>query len=111
MQLFDNNPILESISDGVFSVDHDWKISSFNRAAEKITGVKRSDAIGRYCSEVFRSSLCGAQCALRETLKTGKPIIDKNCYLPSALEGSRCRDSQSCPAMKPGEAHMSRTRW
>ncbi|WP_019614989.1 sigma-54 interaction domain-containing protein [Psychromonas ossibalaenae] len=79
-QLFDNSTILESISDGVFSVDHDWKISSFNRAAEHITGIKRSDALGSYCSEVFRSSLCGEQCALRETLQTGKAVIDKRCY-------------------------------
>lgn len=79
IQRFDKNPILESISDGVFSVDHDWKITSFNRAAETITGVRRSDALGRYCSEVFRSSLCGEECALRETLTTGKSIINKAC--------------------------------
>ncbi|WP_413700441.1 sigma-54 interaction domain-containing protein [Psychromonas sp. KJ10-10] len=79
-QLFDNTTILESISDGVFSVDHNWKITSFNRATEEITGVKRTDALGSYCSEVFRSSLCGEHCALRETLKTGKPIIDKGCH-------------------------------
>jgi alanyl-tRNA synthetase len=30
--------ILESISDGVFTVDLDWRITSFNRAAEQITG-------------------------------------------------------------------------
>lgn len=79
-QTLDNSTILESISDGVFSVDRDWKISSFNRAAEAITGIKRNAALGRHCSEVFRSSLCGEQCALRETLRTGKPIIDKRCY-------------------------------
>ena len=33
--------ILESISDGVFTVDPEWKITSFNRAAEKITGIKK----------------------------------------------------------------------
>ena len=99
MQLFDNNPILESISDGVFSVDHDWKISSFNRAAEKITGVKRSDALGRYCSEVFRSSLCGEQCALRETLRTGKPIIDKSCYFINS-KGKKIPVSLSTAVLK-----------
>lgn len=76
----DNSTILESISDGVFTVDHNWKISFFNRAAEQITGIKRCDALGQYCSEVFRSSLCGAQCALRDTLRSTKPIIDKRCY-------------------------------
>ena len=76
--------ILESISDGVFTVDLDWRISSFNRAAETITGVSRTDAIGRRCSEVFRSSMCGADCALRQTLKTGKPVIGKSGYIIDA---------------------------
>ena len=40
--------ILDSIADGVFTVDSEWKISSFNRAAEKITGISKQDAIGRH---------------------------------------------------------------
>ncbi len=76
----DYKAILESISDGVFTVDSEWRITSFNRAAEEITGVDRNDAIGRPCSEVLRSSLCGSQCALRKTLSHGEPIIDKRCY-------------------------------
>ncbi len=76
----DYEAILESISDGVFTVDQDWKITSFNRAAESITGVSREDAIGRSCSDVLRSSLCGSQCALRKTLSEGIPLIDKRCY-------------------------------
>ena len=101
-QILDNSTILESISDGVFTVDRDWKISSFNRAAEQITGIKRCDALGRYCSEVFRSSLCGEQCALRETLRTAKPIIDKHCYfinvsgkkIPVTLSTAVLKDQQ-----------------
>ena len=41
--------ILESISDGVFTVDHEWRITSFNRAAEEITGIPREEAISRFC--------------------------------------------------------------
>jgi len=78
--IFDTSTILESISDGVFSVDLNWRITSFNPAAEKITGVKEEDALGAYCSEVFRCSLCGKQCALQETLKNDKAIINKECY-------------------------------
>ena len=69
--------ILESISDGVFTVDQDWKIMSFNRAAEEITGIARHEAIGRLCSEVFRSNMCETDCALRKTLDDGLPIIGK----------------------------------
>ncbi len=50
--------ILESISDGVFTVDHNWKIMSFNRAAEEITGIAREEAIGKHCWDVFRSNMC-----------------------------------------------------
>jgi len=73
--------ILESISDGVFTVDMEWRVTSFNRAAAEITGVSRKEAIGRRCLEVFRSSMCGAACALQQTLKTGKPIIGKSGYI------------------------------
>lgn len=73
--------ILESISDGVFTVDMNWRITSFNRAAEEITGIPRREALGRLCSEVFRSSMCQAECALRQTMKHGKPIIGKSGYI------------------------------
>ncbi len=70
--------ILESISDGVFTVDNDWKVTSFNRAAEKITGVSRKNAIGQNCFEVFKSNMCESSCPLRRTMKTGKPLIDRS---------------------------------
>ena len=44
--------ILDSIADGVFTVDDNWRITSFNRAAEQITGVRREDAIGQRCNHV-----------------------------------------------------------
>jgi len=50
--------ILGSISDGVFTAGLDWRITSFNRAAEEITGVSRREAVGKRFSEVFRSSMC-----------------------------------------------------
>ena len=43
--------ILDSISEGVFTVDKDWKITSFNRAAQEITGIAPSEAIGKYCRD------------------------------------------------------------
>jgi PAS domain S-box-containing protein len=69
------DPVLDSINEGVFTVDPAWRITSFNRAAENITGVRRLDAIGRPCSEVFRASICESACALKRTLATGAPVI------------------------------------
>ncbi len=97
--------ILESISDGVFTVDLKWRISSFNRAAEEITGIPRKEAMGRLCSEVFRSSMCEAGCALRETLKTGKPIIGKSGYVIDA-DGNRIPISVSTAVLRDMEGHV-----
>jgi len=73
--------ILESISDGVFTVNREWIITSFNRAAEQITGIARDQALGRPCWEVLRSSMCESQCALGYTMQSGKPVIGKTCYI------------------------------
>jgi len=73
--------ILESISDGVFTVDHNWKITSFNRAAEEITGIAREEAIGRHCWEVFRSNMCEVDCALKKTMKENKSFVSTATYI------------------------------
>jgi PAS domain S-box-containing protein len=70
-----NDPILDSINEGVFCVDRDWRITAFNRAAERITEVRKQDALGRVCSDVFRASICEEACALRRTFAIGKPVI------------------------------------
>jgi PAS domain S-box-containing protein len=73
--------ILECISDGVFTVDHEWHITSFNRAAEKITDIPRDQAIGKFCWEIFRSNMCEKDCALRRTMKHGKSFMDTSTYI------------------------------
>lgn len=97
--------ILESISDGVFTVDREWRVMSFNRAAEEITGVSRKEAIGRRCSDVFRSSMCGAACALKRTLKTGKPIIGQSGYIIDS-EGNRIPISISTAVLRDGTGRV-----
>ena len=73
--------ILDSVADGVFTVDREWRISSFNRAAEEITGVPREEALGQRCCEVFRASICESGCALRHTLETGENVVNKKVFI------------------------------
>ncbi len=93
------NAILESISDGVFTIDKVWRITCFNRAAEEITGISRNEAIGQNCFDVFKSSLCGPSCPLRRTLETGKPIISASGYI-IRYDGSRIPISISTALLK-----------
>ena len=73
--------ILNSIADGVYTVDPDWRVTSFNRAAELITGISREEAIGQSCFEVFRSNVCEKNCIVRRTLETKEPIVNKPIYI------------------------------
>ncbi|NCU26963.1 PAS domain-containing protein, partial [Candidatus Nomurabacteria bacterium] len=91
--------ILESINDGVFTIDTDWKITSFNRAAEHITGISREDAIGLRCSEVFKSNMCEGKCPLAETFATGKTVINQSGYIVN-LSGKRVPVSVSTALLK-----------
>ena len=73
--------ILDSITDGVFTVDLEWCITSFNKAAEKITGIPREEAIGRLCNEVLGASLCKEGCALRQTMRNGMSVRNMPVYI------------------------------
>jgi PAS domain S-box-containing protein len=73
--------ILDSITEGVFTVDSDWCITSFNRAAEDITGIPHKKALGQRCSDILRADVCENDCALRETMRTGKPIMNKAVHI------------------------------
>ncbi len=66
--------ILESIEEGVFTINQEWKIMSFNRAAEQITGFSHQDAIGKRCMDIFRTDICSNGCILRQTMQSGNPI-------------------------------------
>ena len=80
------NVICDSISDGVFTVDDGWRITTFNRAAAEITGVPAEEAIGQRCCDIFRANICETECALRETLSTGRPVIGKMIYIVNARD-------------------------
>jgi PAS domain S-box-containing protein len=96
--------ILDSIADGVFTVDEKWKITSFNRAAEGITGVLATEAIGQRCCDVFRASICEGQCALKETLQSTQAIVNKTIYIVNA-KGQRIPISISTAVLKDAEGN------
>ncbi|CAG35066.1 sigma-54 interaction domain-containing protein [Desulfotalea psychrophila] len=73
--------IIESISEGLFTVDHQLKITSFNRAAEKILGISRQEAIGKHCWEIFQSNMCAFHCALKRTIKEKKSFTNSSTFI------------------------------
>ncbi len=75
--------ILDSVNEGVFTVGLDWRITAFNRAAERITGISREEAVGQACCDVFHANICEKDCALRRTFETGKPVANATAHIIS----------------------------
>ena len=74
--------ILDSINDGVFTIDFNLRITSFNRAAERITGFSTKEAIGKRCMDIFCNSNsfkadCIDKCPMKKTLQSGQSITKK----------------------------------
>jgi PAS domain S-box-containing protein len=97
--------ILDSIADGVFTVDKDWKIVIYNRAAENITGIRKEEAIGRYCWEVFKASICEQRCSLRQTIESGQSIVNQPIFIVNS-KGVRIPVSISTAILKDKKGKM-----
>lgn len=97
--------ILDSVVDGLFTVDEDWRITSFNRAAEEITGVPLEEAVGQRCCDVLRGSLCEEECALKQTMRTGRPVVCKACYIVNAA-GQRLPISISTAVLRDRDGKL-----
>jgi PAS domain S-box-containing protein len=97
--------ILDSINEGVFTVGLDWRITSFNRAAERITGVSRRDAVGRACCDVFHANICERDCALKRTFQTGRPTVNATAHIVNH-QGDRVPIRISAAVLKDSERRV-----
>ncbi len=66
--------IFQSIPHGIFTIDENGRITSFNQAAEKITGFAAAEAIGKRCFNVFRTDICQQDCPLKRSVRTMEKI-------------------------------------
>jgi two-component system phosphate regulon sensor histidine kinase PhoR len=68
--------ILHGIDEGVFTVDRELRILTFNPAAEKILGWREEEVIGRPCAEIFKEDGASSyqQKLLSEALRKAQPV-------------------------------------
>src|SRR5574341_1803617 len=75
--------VLDVVDQGIFTVDPEGRISSFNKAAEAITGYTESEVVGRECSSVFRTDLCNTVCPLRRSIASRARIRNRHVRIHS----------------------------
>ncbi|HWR57937.1 MAG TPA: GAF domain-containing protein [Thermodesulfovibrionales bacterium] len=81
--------VFDSISDGLYTVDTDYVITSVNKAAERILGIPAEGLIGRKCVDVVihketgsDKTVCGMDCPLSSAL-AGTPAGKEMDYIDS----------------------------
>ncbi len=55
--------VLDSLTDAIIAHDIERRVTVFNRAAERLTGLKREEVLGKDCHEIFAGGFCGSRCA------------------------------------------------
>jgi PAS domain S-box-containing protein len=68
--------ILDSLVEGVFTVDKNFKINFFNRAAERILELDRESVVGKTCKSIFNTELCLVDCPIAKTLQSDKCVFN-----------------------------------
>lgn len=101
----EKNIVLDSIADGVFTVDMNSRITSINRAATEILGINEKEAVGKLCFEIFHASICEHSCALKETLRSGRNIINKTVYIVNS-SGEKIPITISTALLKDKEGNI-----
>ncbi|WP_424359872.1 methyl-accepting chemotaxis protein [Methanocella sp. MCL-LM] len=82
-----NESILKGISTPMFVTDNDRKITYFNQAASKLTDVSSSDAVGRYCKDIFNTPVCNTEkCAIKCAWRDGD---QKGVEIATSLKGGK----------------------
>lgn len=88
--------LLDSLYDGVYFVDTDRRITYWNKGAERITGYRSDEVLGRQCSDNvlvhsdnMGSALCRTLCPLAATIK--------DCHERTTLVFLRHKDGHRVP--------------
>jgi PAS domain S-box-containing protein len=68
--------ILASMDEGLLTIDKEARITTFNHAAEKITGFRKEEVLHKKCYTVLKSNLCKGKCRLTSTLETGQRMYN-----------------------------------
>ncbi len=91
--------IFDSIHQGIFTIDQESRITSFNRAAERMTGYSREEALGKRCYDIFRAELCQTDCPLKRSVE-GKETVEDREVTILTRDGSELPIAISTAALK-----------
>ncbi len=97
--------ILDNLKEGIIAHDTRRRIVFFNRSAERVTGYRRNQVLGRDCHEVFGQPFCGDRCSFCSE----PPEFWKDIEYPISIltrEGETRRIEMTVAGMNDGEGRF-----
>ena len=91
------NNIVESMSNGLIAVNLRGRITTFNKAAEKITGYSRREILGKKYSSVFPEEKGGFPILERMIRRPDQRVRPQGCPRESGTERARRPTPPRCP--------------
>jgi len=97
--------ILDSLAEGVYVVDNEFKLLFINKAAERLLGKNRNKYIGTVCTSFCQSEICETGCPISKVLITEKSVTDletvykndKGELIPVKINSSLLTDENQTP--------------
>ena len=77
--------ILDSLVEGIFIIDKDFRIIYVNKVATEIIKINAEDLVGRVCISICKSERCQIGCPITEVLRSNRKVID----LESTIQDSK----------------------
>ena len=91
--------ILNNLPDGLFTMDKEGRVTYFNHAAERITGISASDASGTHCSQIFKTTTCQIGCPNNSSSQIEKNVYNR-AFAVTTLDGRSLSITSSISVLK-----------
>lgn len=78
--------ILDSLADGIFTVDLKRRITYINPSAARIAGVVPAKAVGKKCRDIFKTNVCDSSCPMQICVLKGCKITNKSLFIFGSAE-------------------------
>lgn len=98
--------VLDSLKEGIIAHDVERRIFFFNCEAERITGFRRNEVLGRDCHEAFGEPFCGTRCAFCDGKPEGAESNDYTLNITTKT-GEHRRIEMRVTRMQDGQGRLS----
>lgn len=91
--------ILDQLPDGLVTMDKQGRITYFNTAAERITGIVADKAVGIHCRDIFKATTCETDRIPAKGDQVGKNLYDRE-FRVTRLDGRKISIISSISPLK-----------